>query len=99
VIASARTLPSLICGMDAAGELKPIGVWPPTTNSLAADIHDRMPLVLAPEDYVQWPDPADLMRPFAAELMRMRPVSTRVNKPENDEPSIVEPVEAATDAA
>ena len=26
----------------------------------------------------------DLMRPFPAEPMRMRPTSTRVNKPEND---------------
>src|SRR5260370_30777100 len=35
VIASARTLPSFICGMDAAGELKPIGVCPPTTAAIA----------------------------------------------------------------
>jgi hypothetical protein len=51
------------------------------------------------EDYVHWlgdePDPADLMRPFRAELMRMWPISTRVNKPENDDPSIVEPIEPA----
>ena len=31
--------------------------------------------------------------------MRMWPISTRVNKPENDDPSIVEPIELATDAA
>jgi hypothetical protein len=35
------------------------------------------------------PDPRDLMRPFPADLMRMRPISTRVNKPENDDHSIV----------
>jgi hypothetical protein len=43
--------------------------------------------------------PGDLMRPFPAEPMRMWPISTRINKPENDDPSIVEPVELATDAA
>ena len=63
-------------------------------NSLVADIHDRMPLILAPDDYARWlgdePDPDDLMRPFPAELMRLWPISTRVNKPENDDPSIVE---------
>ena len=32
-------------------------------------------------------------------LMRMWPISTRVNKPENDDPSIVEPIELAPDAA
>jgi len=29
----------------------------------------------------------------------MWPISARVNKPENDDPSIVEPIELATDAA
>ena len=72
-------------------------------NELVADIHNRMPVILAPGDYVRWlsdePDPRDLMRSFAAGVMRMWPISTRVNKPENDDPSIVEPVELAADAA
>jgi putative SOS response-associated peptidase YedK len=67
------------------------------------DIHDRMPVILAPSDYARWlgeeTNPRDLMRPFPAELMRMWPISTRVNKPENDDPSIIEPIEPATDAA
>jgi len=41
------------------------------------------------------PDPRDLMRPYSAELMRMWPISPRVNKPENDDAGIVEPVELA----
>jgi putative SOS response-associated peptidase YedK len=72
-------------------------------NELVADIHDGMPVILAPSDYARWlgdePDPRDLMWPFPAELMRMWPISTRVNKPENDDPSIVEPIELATDVA
>jgi SOS response associated peptidase (SRAP) len=72
-------------------------------NELVADIHDRMPVILSRYDYARWlgeePDPRDLMRPFPAELMRMWPISTRVNKPENDDPSIVEPIEPATNAA
>ena len=52
-------------------------------NELVAEIHDRMPLILAPTDYARWlseePDPGDLMRPFPAEPMRMWPISTRVN--------------------
>jgi putative SOS response-associated peptidase YedK len=62
-----------------------------------------LPVILAPADYAHWLgnelDPRDLMRPFPAEPLRMWPISTRVNKPENDDPSIVEPVELATDAA
>ena len=72
-------------------------------NQLVAEIHDRMPLIIAPEDYLRWlgeePDPRDLMKPFPSEPMRMWPISTRVNKPENDDPSIVDPIELATDAA
>jgi len=68
-------------------------------NEMVAEIHDRMPLIIAPGDYVRWlsdePDPHDLLRPYPAELMRMWPISTRVNKPENDDPSIVDPVEVA----
>ena len=56
-----------------------------------------MPLILAPSDYEEWlsdhPDPRALMRPFPAGPMRMWPVSARVNKPENDDPGIVEPLE------
>ena len=37
-----------------------------------------------------------MMRPFPVGPMRMWPISSRVNKPENDDPSIVEPVEVAT---
>ena len=36
-------------------------------------------------------DPHDLLTPFAAELMLMWPVSTRVNSPDNDDPSLLDP--------
>jgi putative SOS response-associated peptidase YedK len=58
-----------------------------------------MPLIIAPGDYERWlsdqPDPHDLMRPFPSAPMRMWPISTRVNKPENDDFSIIEPIEAS----
>src|SRR5262245_42981806 len=47
-----------------------------------------MPVILAPRDYARWlgdePDPRDLIQPFPADPMRMWAISTRVNKPEND---------------
>jgi putative SOS response-associated peptidase YedK len=40
-------------------------------NELVAQIHNRMPLILATGDYVRWlsddPDPRDLLRPFPAD--------------------------------
>jgi putative SOS response-associated peptidase YedK len=88
----------------ASGEwLRTFAIITTDANELVADIHDRMPVVLAPADYARWlgeqPDSRDLMRPFPADLMRTWPISTRVNKPENDDPQIVEPIELATDAA
>jgi putative SOS response-associated peptidase YedK len=72
-------------------------------NELVAEIHDRMPLIIAPSDYERWlsddPDPGDLMQPFPAEPMRMWPISMRVNKPENDDPSVVEPIEMSKSVA
>jgi putative SOS response-associated peptidase YedK len=66
-------------------------------NELVAEIHDRMPLIPAPTHYARWlsdeTDPGDPMKPFPADPMRMWPISMRVNKPENDDPSIVEPIE------
>ena len=66
-------------------------------NELVAEIHDRIPAILSPSDYVRWlgdePDLHDLLRPYSSEEMRIWPISTRVNKPESDGPSILEPVQ------
>jgi len=62
-------------------------------NSLVADVHDRMPVMLRPEDYDLWLDPGitdsnrvvDCLMPFDPTMMKKYPVSTRVNRPENDD--------------
>ena len=70
-------------------------------NDLVADVHDRMPVIVAPEDYARWLDPArnatdvqDLLRPFPADRMEKVPVSTHVNSPANDDPRCAEQDEA-----
>ena len=59
-----------------------------------------MPVILPPAAYDRWlaniePDPRDLLVLFSLELMRIWPISTRVNKPENDDASILDPIELA----
>jgi putative SOS response-associated peptidase YedK len=71
----------------ACGEwIRTFAVITTDANELVAEIHDRMPVILAPGDYTRWlsdePDPRELMSPFPAGLMRIWPISTRVNKPE-----------------
>ena len=70
-------------------------------NALMEPIHDRMPAILAPEDYARWLDPGNddvdaLMRfiaPYPAQRMEGWPVSLRVNQPANDEPALLERVD------
>jgi putative SOS response-associated peptidase YedK len=66
-----------------------------TANELVSDIHERMPVIIPPESYDRWlssvePDPRDLLVAFPASLMTMWPISTRVNKPDNDGPAILD---------
>jgi len=66
-------------------------------NELMAEIHDRMPVIVPPEAYERWlanmePDPRDLLVPFPSEPMKVWPISTRVNRPANDDAAILEPV-------
>ena len=69
-------------------------------NDLMAPIHNRMPVILAPEDYDLWLDPAvreadrlqPLLRPYPAEDMEAYPVSTQVNSPANDAPDCLAPL-------
>src|SRR5262249_5305301 len=52
-------------------------------NALLKPLHDRMPVILRPDDYDRWLDPGitdparvtDLLRPFDDRLMRIYPVS------------------------
>jgi len=64
-----------------------------------APVHDRMPLVLGPEERRHWLDPeADsaalqqLLRDEPAADLVAYEVSTRVNSPRNDDPECIEPV-------
>jgi putative SOS response-associated peptidase YedK len=66
------------------------------SNELVGQIHDRMPAILKSETYDRWLslelDPHELLISYPSEVMTMWPISTRVNKPENDEPSILDRV-------
>jgi putative SOS response-associated peptidase YedK len=66
-------------------------------NAVTRPIHDRMPVILAPDDYARWLDPQQpveelqsLLAPFAAEAMEAWPVSPLVNSPANDDPRCIE---------
>jgi putative SOS response-associated peptidase YedK len=69
-------------------------------NEKLAPIHDRMPVVLAERDWDEWLDPenrdtaklARLLVPAPDSEFLSYPVSTLVNKPDNQGPELLEPV-------
>jgi len=69
-------------------------------NELLRPIHNRMPVILKPQDYNLWLDPAvqqpellqPLLRPYPSEAMTAFPVSPQVNNPTNNSPALVEAV-------
>jgi putative SOS response-associated peptidase YedK len=64
-------------------------------NELLAPIHDRMPVIVDPQQFALWLDPsvtdtnrvAELLRPYASEAMEAYPISLLVNNPANDAPA------------
>ncbi|HEX7123847.1 MAG TPA: SOS response-associated peptidase [Gemmatimonadaceae bacterium] len=69
-------------------------------NQLLAPIHDRMPVIVAPERYDAWIDPRtpvaalrDLVRPYPSEAMVAWPIALRVNDPEADDESLLQPLD------
>ena len=84
---------------DAHGdELHSFTIVTTRANDLVRSIHDRMPIVLAPEDWATWLDPAvdsDTARallghPAGDDWVR-EPVSTWVNKADHDDPRCIAP--------
>src|ERR1043165_796856 len=67
-----------------------------TPNELMEKLHDRMPVILSPEDALAWMSekepPLGLLKPYPAEQMMARAVSTRVNSPKNNEAGCIEGV-------
>ena len=71
-------------------------------NDKCADVHDRMPVILEPDDYGFWLDPGmkdkealkDLvLQTYPSDALDLHPVSTHVNSPQNDDPTCIEPLD------
>jgi putative SOS response-associated peptidase YedK len=72
-----------------------------SANALLAPLHDRMPVIVAPEEYARWldvavEDVADLFAPYPPDAMTYYPVSTRVNAVRNDDASLIVAVPEAS---
>jgi len=75
-------------------------------NALLRPLHQRMPVILAPEDYGRWLDPdavegdlLQLLKPAPEEWLGYAPVSARVNAASVDDAALIETTGAETVAA
>ena len=63
-----------------------------------APIHNRMPVILLPENEKLWLDDSneavlrELLKPYPADRMTAYPVSKLVNSPKNDVPEVTLPI-------
>ena len=81
-------------------ELRTCTIITGTPNALIQDLHHRMAVILRPDDYADWLDPAErsadtlapMLQPYDAAAMDAYPVSTLVNNVKNDTPHLIEPV-------
>ncbi len=81
-------------------EIRSCSIITTDANDLMKEIHHRMPIILPPENYGAWLDPGfdekealttSLLKPYPSDAMEAYMVSRRVNRPSNNEPSVVEP--------
>ncbi len=95
-------------GTDEPKPIESCTILTTAASDFVAKFHDRMPVILRPEDYAGWlgeiegePLAGDLARlkalcrPYPSELTIAYAVSKRVSSPRNDDPRCLEPAETA----
>ena len=70
-------------------------------NAIMAELHDRMPVILEPDDWPTWlgeveGDPTALLKLAAEDVLKVWPISRAVNSPRKNEAELLEPVRALT---
>jgi len=73
-------------------------------NDLMAEIHDRMPVILAPSDFEPWLETPEeermslmpLLTACPSELLELTPVSRAVGNPRNEGPELIERIPPKT---
>jgi putative SOS response-associated peptidase YedK len=77
-------------------EIESCTILTTAANELSGQFHDRMPVILSPNDYAEWLDPqakepVKLLTPFPASEMAAIAVNPIVNNARNEGPECIEP--------
>jgi putative SOS response-associated peptidase YedK len=84
---------------ESGQEMGSYAVLTTSPNELMSRYHNRMPVILRPDDEADWLDPAAtdplalerFYEPFPADLMEVRPANPRVNNTRNEGPDLILP--------
>lgn len=87
-------------GADGS-EVETMAILTVEANADMKRVHDRMPAILAPQDYEAWLDCSGgssvgmgkMLRPAANGLLEIIAVSRELNNPRNDRPDVQEPIQ------
>ncbi len=89
-------------GLDEGDEVETVTIVTTLANDKLRPIHARMPVILPPEAFDDWLDPANdpavacaLLKPYPVEPMAFYRVGQAVNNVRNDDPSCTAPLNSA----
>jgi putative SOS response-associated peptidase YedK len=103
-VALANRGPMTLAGLwdmwrSPAGEtIKSFAIITTRANAWLAPLHDRMPVVIAPDGWGDWlgensvPEPASLLRPYPDNALAFWAVDRRVGNVRNDSPDLFAPL-------
>jgi putative SOS response-associated peptidase YedK len=82
-------------------EIKSCTIITTEPNSLIANIHSRMPVILPPDTYSEWLHEGEydqgllnsFLQPYPSDNLEAYPVSRHVNSPQNDSPECIIPTQ------
>lgn len=84
---------------DAAEGIGSCTILTTEPNALLAPIHDRMPVIIAPDQYDAWLDAETptsdiraLLAPYPDRVMEAWAITLKVNDPESDDASVLAPL-------
>lgn len=86
---------------DADEPLESFAIITTQANERTSSVHDRMPAIIAPDDFDLWLDPEfedrqklqNLLVPWSGAELSITKVSTHVNSARNEDPGCIEPID------
>lgn len=92
IVPRGRTLTGSLAAFVPGERIETCTILTTAANTLVAQVHDRMPVILTPEVCTGWLGGEQVpLVPYPTEMLVSRPVSTTVNDYRNEDPRCLDP--------